>query len=289
VLIEEIVARSVGVAYPAINGLEIGDIAVPVPSEREQRFIADFLDVETTRIDRLTERRRAQLRLLEERRISMLSSLLVPGDVATVRLRYLAVLQGGLTVDAQREPGADPVTRPYLRVANVQPGWVELQSVTEIEVPRALADRCTLRTGDVLMTEGGDLDKLGRGTAWRGELPGALHQNHIFAVRPHPALLSSAYLALLTQTAHARAYFESTGIRTTNLASTNREKIMSLPVPSLSISEQESLVSQAQRNLAEIAGLESRLRRQVDLLMERRQALITAAVTGQIEIPGVAA
>ena len=124
---------------------------------------------------------------------------------------------------------------------------------------------------------------------WRGELPGALHQNHIFAVRPLPELLDPEYLGLLTQTAHARAYFESTGVKTTNLASTNREKIMSLPIPRLSVLDQRTRVAEARARLDRMTAFQGCLRSQADLLHERRQALVTASVTGQIEIPGVAA
>ena len=62
-------------------------------------------------------------------------------------------------------------------------GGLDLQEVKEIVVRRADLDRYILRRGDVLMTEGGDLDKLGRGTVWQDELVGCLHQNHLFAVR----------------------------------------------------------------------------------------------------------
>lgn len=76
--------------------------------------------------------------------------------------------------------------------------------------------------GDVLMTEGGDLDKLGRGTVWRGEIEECLHQNHVFAVRPVKERLDSRYLSLLTRSSLARRYFEGTGVKTTNLASTSQ-------------------------------------------------------------------
>jgi type I restriction enzyme S subunit len=124
---------------------------------------------------------------------------------------------------------------------------------------------------------------------WRDELPGALHQNHVFAVRPDPARLNPEYLALLTRTLHARAYFERTGSKTTGLASTSSEKIGNLPVPSLNLEAQAEIVAEATRQVALMRAFRDRLSRQLDLLLERRQALITAAVTGQLEIPGVAA
>jgi len=278
-----------GATFRALNLGPLGETPVPVWSLPRQQSIADYLDTETARIDSIVAARSSQAALVEERRVSMLSRLLVPEGAAFLPLRRLAVIQSGLTVDALREVTEDAVTRPYLRVANVQPGRLELDSVTEITVPSGLAERCTLRDGDVLMTEGGDLDKLGRGAIWRGELPGALHQNHIFAVRPLPELLDPEYLGLLTQTALARAYFESTGVKTTNLASTNREKIMSLPIPRLSVLDQRTRVAEARARLDRMTAFQGCLRSQADLLHERRQALVTASVTGQIEIPGVAA
>src|SRR5690606_302628 len=116
-------------------------------------------------------------------------------------------------------------------------------------VPRAVAARTTLRVGDVLMTEGGDIDKLGRGTVWRGELPGCLHQNHIFALRPIAEKLLGEYLALMTQTVHGRCYFESTGIKTTSLASTNSSKILAFKIPLPEVVEQRRLVQTVQRRL----------------------------------------
>jgi type I restriction enzyme, S subunit len=134
------------------------------------------------------------------------------------------------------------------------------------------------------MTEGGDLDKLGRGTVWRGELPVCLHQNHVFAVRPQQDVLDSEYLAFMTQSLHGRCYFESTGSRTTNLASTNSSKILSFPIPLPAMSEQKEIVRRIDSNLTTIQQAVAKVTRQVELLKERRQALITAAVTGQFDV-----
>lgn len=276
---------------------------ITLPRLEEQRRIADFLDAETARIDQLLEVRHRQGAQLSERDYSMLSEALVPGivtkprgtspypwlpdlpqDQSLVRLGYVCRLQNGLTVDSKRDVTRDVVTRPYLRVANVQAGHLTLDDVTEITVPRGVAERSTLRPGDVLMTEGGDLDKLGRGTVWNGELPDCLHQNHVFALRPDSSSLSGDYLALMTQTLHGRCYFESTGARTTNLASTNSGKILNFPVPLPSIERQHALVRRVQASLQVTAKARTLLIRQQALLAERRQALITAAVTGQFDV-----
>jgi type I restriction enzyme S subunit len=293
----------VGVSYPAINASEIGDIPVALPALEEQRRIADFLDAETARIDRMVRAREAQLVGLEERSFAAVTEALIPAslerplgtfpypwlpelpaDAPLTRLGYVCRLQNGITVDENRAPTAKDVTRPYLRVANVQAGHIALDSVTEITVPRHMARRSTLRVGDVLMTEGGDLDKLGRGTVWHGELTDCLHQNHVFALRPDPEKLDADYLAFMTQTLHGRCYFESTGTKTTNLASTNSSKILSFPIPLPSVERQRELVNEVRAQQAANLRMQRSLTRQVSLLCERRQTLITAAVTGQVDV-----
>lgn len=205
-------------------------------------------------------------------------SLRLPDTYELVRLGYVARLQNGLTVDAKRDVTGDVVTRPYLRVANVQAGSLNLESVTEITVPRSVARRSTLRPGDVLMTEGGDLDKLGRGTVWQGELEGCLHQNHIFAIRPDPQRLNGRFLAYLTQSLYGRCYFESTGTRTTNLASTNSNKIQSFPLPLPPLEEQRRIVDFLYAETARIDNLAAKRRRMRDLLGLKRERVIESAL-----------
>jgi len=78
-----------------------------------------------------------------------------------------------------------------------------------VEVRTDELERYELREGDVLMTEGGDFDKLGRGTVWRGQVEGCLHQNHVFAVRSNESLLLPAYLAAIARSPYGKRYFLS--------------------------------------------------------------------------------
>ena len=281
----------------------IRDFVIWVPDLTEQRRIADFLDAETALVDALVQSRVRQLELVSERAEAYLSERLFPGILSSplgkypwswlpeipdnsplVRLGYVCRIQGGVTVDSSRKLDGDVVTRPYLRVANVQADRIDLSSVTEITVPREVAARSTLRPGDVLMTEGGDIDKLGRGTVWRGELPDALHQNHVFALRPDPERLNGDYLAFLTRSLHGRCYFESTGVRSTNLASTSSSKVLSFPIPLPPLEQQRQAVADIRSALDLADQAKSALQRQLSLLAERRRSLITAAVTGQIDV-----
>ena len=100
------------------------------------------------------------------------------------RLKFLAEVRTGLTIG--KDYGARSVEDyHYLRVANVQDGYLSLDDITTVSVPETEAVSCLLQPGDVLMNEGGDIDKLGRGCVWRGEVSPCLHQNHVFCVRPH--------------------------------------------------------------------------------------------------------
>lgn len=132
----------------------------------------------------------------------------------------------------------DPVELPYLRVANVQDGHIDLTQVKSILVERSQIERYSLRTGDILMTEGGDFDKLGRGDVWQGQIPVCLHQNHVFAVRPDPCLLNSAFLAALAASEYGRTYFLSCAKRSTNLASINSSQLKQFPVLMPGLAEQ---------------------------------------------------
>ena len=134
--------------------------------------------------------------------------------------------------------------RPYLRVANVQDGYLDLAEIKEIEVPAAQVERFSLRNGDVLLTEGGDFDKLGRGSIWNGEVPGCVHQNHVFAVRViNSAVLLPEFLACEIQSSRAKNYFLSCAKQTKNLASINSSQLKDLPVLVPPLTEQHAIVN----------------------------------------------
>ena len=132
------------------------------------------------------------------------------------------------------------------------------------------------------MTEGGDPDKLGRGTVWQGEILGCLHQNHIFAVRP-TEVLSPRYLALLTQTSYARAYFEATASKTTGIASTSIRKISSFRIPLPSIEQQNHLADFLDIETARIDALVAKKRRLTELLSERRAGFVEQEIRSLAE------
>lgn len=206
----------------------------------------------------------------------------VPSEWELISLKRISEIQTGLTLGKVYE--GPLIERPYLRVANVQDGHLNLDDVTTIEVPAEVAGRVELRAGDVLMTEGGDLDKLGRGTIWSNEIADCLHQNHIFAIRCFRHKLLPAFLAYLTASQYGRDYFEATGKRTTNLASTNSTKVGLFPIPRPAVEEQAEICLFLDDKLGEIGRISSGIESQIAALTSYRKSLIHECVTGQRRI-----
>lgn len=111
----------------------------------------------------------------------------------------------------------------------MQDGYIDLSDVAEIEVLPHEIPVFSLQKGDVLMNEGGDADKLGRGAVWDGSIDPCLHQNHVFAVRCFG--VAPAWLSTVTDSDYAKAYFESRAKQSTNLASISATNLKELPVP----------------------------------------------------------
>ncbi len=278
-------------------------VVAPIPPEEEQRAIAAFLDRETARIDALLAKKERLIELLQEKRTALITRAVtkgldpnvpmkdsgvewlgeIPAHWEVNRLKAVSGLQTGLTLGKKYE-GRSLTTRPYLRVANVQDGYLALDDIAEIELPEQDVSRYELQEDDVLMTEGGDFDKLGRGYVWEEQVAGCLHQNHIFAVRPLRNLLMPRFLVLTLVCGYGRAYFTATSKQSTNLASTNSTKLRNFPVPIPSLPEQEEIVSGVDRETDKIGVLVAKVREAIDRLKELRTALISAAVTGKIDV-----
>ena len=197
-----------------------------------------------------------------------------------VSLEDVAEIQTGLSKSAARQ--GDLVTMPYLRVANVQDGHFNLTEIKEIDVPRSAIDRFRVRSGDVLLTEGGDFDKLGRGAVWRGQIVDCVHQNHVFVVRPDPSRLDERFLAYQTQGPRGRAYFQSCAKQSTNLASINSTQLRQFPTALPPLPEQ--------RKIADILSTWDEALEKLDALIaakdRRKQALMQQLLTGKKRVKG---
>lgn len=300
--IDAVDASTFGSKMPRADWDFIGNMAVPIPGRKVQSRIADVLDAETTRLDALITAKERMLRLLDEKRRALITRAVtrginpdvqmrdsgvswlgkVPAHWQITRLKFVATVRGGLTLG--KDYGQVPtIPLPYLRVANVQDGHIDLENVAVVNVPESEAERYLLAPGDVLMNEGGDADKLGRGTVWNGEISPCLHQNHVFAVRPRA--VNSEWLDLWTSSEGAKAYFETRARQSTNLASISSSNIRELPIAVPPEDERMQIVASVRQRSAILDELRASTKQSIDLLKERRNTLIATAVTGQLAIP----
>ena len=295
----------------AVPGLSREDAycrIVPLPPHREQTTIARFLDHIDRHVRHYFRAKQKLIALLEEQKQAFIYEAVtgridvrtgrpyatyrtsraeclgsIPEHWKLARLKDVAQVQPGLTLGKDYS-GIETISRPYLRVANVQDGRIDLSHVKSVEVPVHEARATTLLEGDVLMTEGGDIDKLGRGGVWRHEIPGCLHQNHIFAVRCRHESLSPEFLVGLMASSYGRSYFQLTAKQTTNLASTNSSTLRAFPIPLPSVDEQKVIVESLSRHTRLLDEAIGRTERAIHHVREYLARLINDVVTGRVDV-----
>lgn len=277
-----------GTNHPRTKWSSLAGLVLQVPPLTEQEDICELLECVWDTI----EFRRRELEFEKENKYALTDQLIhqgtrgselrkeelgqIPSNWVVDSLSSVAVVQTGVTKGRKLSP-EEGVEVPYLRVANVQDGYLDLAEVKTITIRESELDRFALLPGDVLMTEGGDIDKLGRGFIWRGQIDPCVHQNHVFAVRPHPEVVNPEYLAYFVQSSWAKGYFLSVGHRTTNLASINSTKLKALPTVVPPLDEQREIVEILSLCDRKIDALTS----EIDLHEELFQALLEELTTGQ--------
>jgi type I restriction enzyme S subunit len=154
---------------------------------------------------------------------------------------------------------------PYLAVVNVQDRFLNMSVVKKIEATEAEIQQFKLLPEDLLLTEGGDPDKLGRGTLWSGELPECIHQNHVFRVRLKSPDLHPLFLNWLVGSSRGKRYFLRSAKQTTGIASINMTQLRGFPLlmPPINLQREfasrvaavNKLIIASRASLAELNGL----------------------------------
>lgn len=207
----------------------------------------------------------------------------IPLDWQVEPLAKVAEIRSGIAKNVNAVI-ADAIEVPYLRVANVQDGYLDLQEISTIRINREDLRRYSVLPFDVLMNEGGDIDKLGRGALWRGQIQPCVHQNHVFVVRCKPAL-APQFLSAWSASPPARRYFLFAGKQTTNLASINKTSLGQLPVAMPRLREEQESIAQA---LADADALIESLEQLLAKKRQIKQGAMQELLTGQRRLPGFA-
>lgn len=284
-----------GVSQANISASRLRHLPVTIPPTSEQTGIATVLGI----LQDLIRLQRRRLMLLRELKFTTIAKLFrdglrgeplknvefgkSPESWKLMPLSEVAEVQTGVA-KGRKFDDADVVDVPYLRVANVQDGHLDLSEMKTLQIRRAELERYTLRDGDVVLTEGGDFDKLGRGFIWRAELPLCIHQNHVFAVRTNRSVLQPEFFAYLAQSPYGKAYFLKVAHKTTNLACINSNKLKAFPVILPGLEEQGNIVA-----ILDAVDQKLRVHNRRRIVLENLfESLLQNLVTGTVRIKGLA-
>jgi type I restriction enzyme S subunit len=273
------------------------DYRVWVPPVPTQRAIADYLDRETARIDALIAAKRRMVGLLDERRISAAHATVtgaqvsgprepsgvpwlgsVPSQWRMARLGSLFHVQLGRMLSAERSTG--PHLRRYLRNINIRWGSVDTSDLAEMDFPPADRRRYQVRAGDLLVNEGGA--GIGRAAIWDGKIDEIYYQKSVHRVRPRGSLGVRWLLEWLRVAVDRRVFHVEGNLAT--IPHVPAEALRQYRVPCPPAVDAGALIAALDATIERDMAVRRVTETQLTLLQERRQALITAAVTGQLDI-----
>jgi type I restriction enzyme, S subunit len=214
-----------GATFKEISKTIVQNIIIPLPPLEIQKRIVELLD----RAQALIDKRKEQIALMDQLIQSLFHDMF--GDPVTNPMGWpsrelcsISEIKSGVTKGRKLE-GKETVKIPYMRVANVQDGHLNLEDIAEIEVLPKDVTTYKLQRNDLLLTEGGDPDKLGRGAIWKGEIKNCIHQNHIFRVRLFPHVMIPEYASRLIGSQRGKRYFLKSAKQTTGIASINMTQL----------------------------------------------------------------
>lgn len=283
-----------------LNQSELRAITITLPDYKEQSKIAEVLST----IDRAIAQTEALIAKHQRIKTGLMQDLLTHGidehgqlrDESTHKFKStplgmipvewdvkalgkIAEINSGVTL-GRKLSGENTVELPYLRVANVQDGYLDLSEIKTVTIYTSEISRFSLEKGDVLMNEGGDFDKLGRGTVWEGQISPCLHQNHVFRVRANRKELLPEFLAAVSSSPYGKKFFVLSSKQSTNLASINSTQLKGFPIPCPQISEQERIIEILKKTDTSIQTHKTSL----DKLNRVKQGLMQDLLSGEVSV-----
>ena len=283
-----------------LNGTMIGELIISVPKPDEQLNIVSFLDRETTKIDALVEEQQRLIDLLKEKRHAFITQAVTKGldtsvpmkpsgiewlgdvpahwDVSTVGYRY--DVQLGKMLDTARVTGEH--LRPYLRVYDVQWRSINTDDLPTMDFGEEARVRFRLEKGDLLVNEGGSY--VGRSAIWQGELVECYYQKALHRLRPRdPSRDTTKFMLNVMEFATKYGVFVAGGNQTTiDHLTADQFRRYRFAYPPLE--EQLEISAYLDERLSSFDLLTSEAQNAITLLQERRSALISATVTGKIDV-----
>jgi type I restriction enzyme, S subunit len=295
--VDQVIARSTGVSYPAINASDLVGIPVPVPPLAEQTQIAAFLDRETAKIDELVAQQRRLMELLKEKRQAVISHAVtqglnpqapmkpsgiewlgdVPAHWELTRLKYLGEAITGLTYSPMNIVEDDTSGTLVLRSSNVQRGVITFDD--NVYVSAVIPDELVTQIGDILIcSRNGSRALIGKNATINERSVGLTFGAFMTVFRSK----HSAYIACVLNSPLFE--FQSGAFMTSTINQLTIGVLNNFEVPLPPEKERAEIAEFLAIESAKFNSLTTEAQRAIDLLQERRTALISAAVTGQIDI-----
>ena len=288
---------------PSINRNWLAKIGFENPGREKQRKIATILST----IDTAIEQSEALIEKYQHIKAGLMHDLFTRGVLPNGQLRpsreeapelyqeaaigwiprewrlrplgEMASIVSGVTLGAKIGL-TETIDAPYLRVANVQDGYLDLSEIKTVRISSKTLEQLRLEPGDVLMNEGGDFDKLGRGAVWQGEIENCVHQNHVFRVRCNAGTLLPTYLAFFSESTFGKKYFVMSSKQSTNLASINSTQLKAYPVALPPLVEQAAITLHVQR----AKHRQDALKAQATKLQTQKLGLMQDLLTGKVPV-----
>lgn len=293
-------AAALGITRFALRSIEVANLEVPLPEMNAQIQTADFLDRETARVDSLIDRRLSLHQLLWLRWESEVYRAVTEGVSSTKGTRLSGLkwvgeipshwatppvyanfdVQLGKMLNPERAAGPSPA--PYLRNVNVQWDRIDLDDLGTMSFDEVDRVKYALRPGDLLVCEGGEV---GRAAVWQGGLLECFYQKAVHRVRPRGDA-NARFLMYCLWAAASMNVFNVEGNQAT-IVHLTAEKLREHRFPMPPRREQDAIVAYLDERQDLVLALGSRIGRHVELLRERREALITAAVMGKMDVTSV--
>lgn len=269
-----------GTGTPHLNQELLKSFELYVPPLEDQHRIVTRIEELFSQLDSGVETLKKTKEQLKVYRQAILSEAFPTLSKANKKLLYeIAEISGGITKGRKLSPN-DSIELPYLRVANVQNGYLNLSQIKTIQLKKTEREKYLLKFGDVLYTEGGDRDKLGRGTVWKDEVANCVHQNHIFKARINNSLAIPEYIAYWSMAGTAREYFYKNGKQTVNLASINKTVLSNLPIPIVPLELQYKTIKEIESRLSVCDSIEKTIDTALQEAEALRQSILKQAFEG---------
>lgn len=288
-----------GVTRYGLTQDAIKNVVVPLPPVRQQRAIAEFLDEKTAGIDRIVEDKKRLIERLEEKRLALIYEAVtgrwadtsdrvepdvawidrLPGHWAMSPVFARFEVQLGKMLNQKAASGEHQA--PYLRNVDVRWGRVDVDDLPTMSFMPHERSKYELRPGDLLVCEGGEV---GRSAVWQGEMEECFYQKALHRVRPRdPNRDLPRFLYYLMRAAAACGVLSAEG-DTSTITHLTAEKLSRLRLPFPPVEEQREIVDRLETEVARLDQVASDIQHQLARLQEYRSSLITAAVTGQIDV-----